>query len=254
MKYAEYTSSEILSGRGVFGQGLFDNEFFPQDDETVCDTEFESTVNAEERVPDPKTVSPYWIADLLDPSPEDLLDTLLGQLALLWGTRAAAINHGRRNALRSWGLLVYYRNKNGETQEKIGRDFGVSKAVISRHALKLVDLLSRYTDLMKEINAERIIEHLGGDSISFEEFHRKAFQLTNDVEAVFRLVLDSSTSRSGLYDPIIEIFDKKSSYRNSILSGQKCSRQSINRISTFLNHIEIPPKPKQKKKVPHENK
>lgn len=237
--YEEYNNDEYASENENFGRGHFDPAFFPDEEETVCDTEFESTARAEERVVSPGTEDRYWIAKELDPHPENLFDSLVDRLQLLHGAKILGINHHRSNASRSFGLAVRWKNKTAKLED-IAPQY--PRAATSRHAINAEELLKRYTSDLQRINAIAIINYFGGVDTPSAELENQVKQLRADTDDAFRLLLTVATSRSGEVDPIAEALTPHSPHRAQILKGHDCSRRSLNRIATFFDYIGIPEK------------
>ena len=206
----------------------------------MCDMEFESTVNASERVISPGTESSYWIATALDPKPEKLFDSFTDQLQLLYGAKILGTHHHRKNAVRSFGIAARHRNHSGEKLEDIAPDY--PKAASSRHAINAEQLLQLYACDLEYINAPTILDYLGGSQPPITEAEKRVRQLQSDCEETFRLMLDVATSRDGDFDPILEALNSQSPHRKEILKGNDCSIHSLNRIANYLNHIGIPEK------------
>ena len=241
--YEEYNNDEYAGGNETFGGRVFDPHFYPDEEWAVCDTEFESAVSAEERVVAPGTETPYWIAKVLDPEPENLFDLFVDQLRLIHGAQILGINHHRKNAIRSFGLAARHRSRSGENLKDIAPQY--PKAATSRHAINAEDLLKLYADDLDRIDAAAITDYFEGGSVLYPEFEKCVKQLQSDADDAFRLFLSIATFRAGNFDPMADVLNPKSSHRTKIHKEQDCSRCSLNRLVKFFSHIGgIPPERK----------
>lgn len=239
--HKEYINDGYAKENETTNNRDFDPDFFSEEDRAVCDTEFESTVSAEERVVSPGTETPYWIAHALDPKPEKLFDTFVECLQLLFGTQILGTHHHRKNAVRSFGIAAWHRNHSGERLGDIAPQY--PRAATSRHAINAKNLLKIYDRDLERINATTIINYFGGEDTPFPILEKRIKQLQNDCDDVFRLLLNIATSRNADFDPMVEALKSKSSHRAKIIKGHDCSRRSLNRVAKILNYSGgVPPK------------
>ena len=234
--YADYSSDENTSENEKPQGRIFDQDFFPDDEWAMCDTEMESAIRAEERVVSPGSEKRYWIADVLDHQPENLFDAFIHQLAFLLGVKILA-SHFRKNSVRSFGLAAWHRNRSGEKLEDIAP---YPRAATSRHAINAESLMKLYAPELECINAASILSYFGGGPPA--EVEKCVKQLQVDTDDAFRLLLSVSTFRAGEFDPMVEAFNPRSPHRAKILKGHDCSKRALNRISKFFDHIGIPEK------------
>ena len=240
MYCGEYINDRYVGKNETPSNRVFNPDFFPDEDRALCDTEFESTVSAEERVVSPGSESSYWIAHALDPRPENLFDTFVDRLQLLHGAQILGTYHHRKNRVCSFGIAVRYRN-HSEKLEDIAPQY--PRAATSRHAINAENLLKMYNGDLQRINAAAIINYFDGEHTPFPDLEKHVKQFQTDTDDTFRLLLDIATSRNGDCDPMVEVFNPRSSRRAQILKGHSCPRSSIQRISKFFDHIGgIPPK------------